>query len=271
MTPEKFLLSSHLFAENAPLALGQMWEDKYFTDVTLATADHQEILAHRVVLSSYSEFFKAVLTKHPHQNTLLFLKGINHSELESVLEFMYRGQVEVASASLQTFLAVARDLGVSGLEAPQHPDLEVLDPSLLLSHTPLQEITNNVGDNNPKPNKLPRKIPPGPLQFPEKSNGIDTFPLQSKKKQLVVVDIPPEFRKPAPSVFTCETCGTQFLAKATMETHKLTAHSWKVYKCELCNFKTVDRSSLRMHTSEQHEVKPDINVLTSLESKLQQF
>ena len=267
MAPEKFLLSSHLFAENAPLAFGQMWEDKYFTDVTLATADHREISSHRIVLSSYSKFFKTVLTKHPHQNTLLYLKDVNHSELESVLQFMYRGQVEVASDSLHTFLAVARHLGVSGLETPQDPHL---DPSLP-SHTPLPENTINVGDNNPKPIKLARKIPPSPAKFPEKSNEIDPLPIQSKKKQMVVVDIPPEFRKQAPSVFTCDTCGTQFLAKATLETHKLTAHSWKVYKCELCNFKTVDRNSLRMHTSEHHEANPDINVLTSLENKLQQF
>ena len=55
-----------------------------------------------------------------------------------------------------------------------------------------------------------------------------------------------------PAVFTCDTCGTQFLSRATLEQHNVTAHSWTVFNCTQCNFKTVDPNSLGMHKEAQH-------------------
>ena len=52
---------------------------------------------------------------HPHP--LLYLKGIKYEEMQSILNFIYHGEVNVAQADLSSFLAVAEDLQVKGLSA----------------------------------------------------------------------------------------------------------------------------------------------------------
>ena len=50
-----------------------------------------------------------------YQNILIYLRGVRHADLVSVLEFMYCGSVNVAQEDLNSFLAVAEDLKVKGL------------------------------------------------------------------------------------------------------------------------------------------------------------
>ena len=57
---------------------------------------------------------RAVLRRNPHQHPLLYLKGVKYSDLESVLNFMYHGEVNVAQDDLNSFLAVAEELKVKG-------------------------------------------------------------------------------------------------------------------------------------------------------------
>jgi hypothetical protein len=53
--------------------------------------------------------------RNPHQHPLLYLKGVKYTDLQSVLNFMYHGEVNVAQDELNSFLAVAEDLRVKGL------------------------------------------------------------------------------------------------------------------------------------------------------------
>jgi len=60
-------------------------------------------------------FFRTVLRRNPHTHPLLYLKGVKYSDLQSVLNFMYHGEVNVAQEELNSFLAVAEELRVKGL------------------------------------------------------------------------------------------------------------------------------------------------------------
>merc|ERR1740124_1479188 len=85
-----------------------------FFDVTLA-CDDEQIQAHKVILSACSPFFRNILRRNSHQHPLLYLKGVKYTDLQSVLNFMYHGEVNVAQEELNSFLAVAEDLRVKGL------------------------------------------------------------------------------------------------------------------------------------------------------------
>ena len=93
----------------------QLWQDQDFTDVTLATADGQQVKAHKVILSSCSPFFKDILVKNPHPNPLLYLNNLKLSELQQILEFIYLGQCSLMENDLALFLTKGRDLRISGL------------------------------------------------------------------------------------------------------------------------------------------------------------
>jgi len=111
---EHFCLRWNDFESNISRAFQDIREEEDFFDVTIACEDEQ-VQAHKVILSACSPFFKKILKKHPHQHPLLFLKGVKYSDILSILNFMYHGEVNVTQDDLNGFLAVAEELKVKGL------------------------------------------------------------------------------------------------------------------------------------------------------------
>ncbi len=101
------------------MAFRELRQEKDFFDVTLTCDDDQQLEAHKVILSACSPFFRNILRRNPHQHPLLYLKGVKYTDLQSVLNFMYHGEVNVAQEELNSFLAVAEDLRVKGLTQNQ--------------------------------------------------------------------------------------------------------------------------------------------------------
>jgi len=115
MGSEKFCLKWNDFESNISSAFRDLRTDKELFDVTLA-CDEDHIPAHKVILSACSNFFRNIFRRSGNsQNMFLYLKGVSAKDMESVLSFMYHGEVSVAQDDLNTFLAVAEDLQVKGL------------------------------------------------------------------------------------------------------------------------------------------------------------
>ena len=114
---EKFCLKWNDFESNISVAFRDIREEREFFDVTLVCEENNaQIEAHKVILGACSPFFRSVLKRNSqHKHPLLFLKGIKFTDLESVLNFMYHGEVNVAQDQLNSFLQVAEDLNVKGL------------------------------------------------------------------------------------------------------------------------------------------------------------
>ena len=130
MGSEKFCLRWNDFESNISSAFKDLRDDKDFFDLTLACEDDEKIQAHKVILAACSPFFHHVLRHNPHQHPLLYLKGIKHTDLQSVLSFMYHGEVNVAQEELNSFLAVAEELKIKGLtqNSPREPNLRKEKP-----------------------------------------------------------------------------------------------------------------------------------------------
>jgi len=114
MTSEKFCLRWNDFESNISQAFQEIRNDNDLFDVTLA-CDDEQIQCHKLILSACSLFFRNILRRNPHQHPLLYLKGVNCVDIESILNFMYHGEVSIAQEQLNSFLAVAEDLQVKGL------------------------------------------------------------------------------------------------------------------------------------------------------------
>ena len=113
-TKEKFCLKWNDFESNISSSFKDIKDEKDFMDVTLACEESQ-VTAHKVVLSACSSFFRSVLRRNPHQHPLLYIKGVSISDLESLLDFMYYGEVNIAQENLNSFLSVAEELQIKGL------------------------------------------------------------------------------------------------------------------------------------------------------------
>lgn len=88
------------------------------TDVTLATSD-QTFPAHKLVLSVCSSFFRDLFSK-PEMNlnvnqSVVYLKDVSSRQLEMLLSYMYRGEINVEEGDLVKLLQTAKGLGVKGL------------------------------------------------------------------------------------------------------------------------------------------------------------
>ena len=114
MSSEKFCLKWNDFESNITSAFRDLKDEKDFFDVTIACGDDQ-VQAHKVILSACSPFFKNLLRRNQHPHPLLYLKGITFSGIQSVLNFMYYGEANIAQEDLNTFLSVAEELKVKGL------------------------------------------------------------------------------------------------------------------------------------------------------------
>eukprot|EP00091_Calanus_sinicus_P016977 TRINITY_DN36694_c0_g1_i1.p1 TRINITY_DN36694_c0_g1~~TRINITY_DN36694_c0_g1_i1.p1 ORF type:complete len:116 (-),score=23.89 TRINITY_DN36694_c0_g1_i1:69-416(-) len=111
---DKFNLSWDTFQENIGNSLRDLRIEQDFFDVTIASDDNQQIEAHKLILSASSSFFKTVLKNNPHQHPLIYLKGINMTNIKAMIDFMYHGQVEVGQDGLNEFLTAAEELKVRG-------------------------------------------------------------------------------------------------------------------------------------------------------------
>ena len=90
-------------------------DDQRLFDVTLATNDGQHIQAHKIILSAGSNFFDNIFVKSNHDNMLIYLRGIDSTQLEYVTDFIYNGEIFIAEEELRQFLQTARELQVKGL------------------------------------------------------------------------------------------------------------------------------------------------------------
>jgi len=118
MANEKFCLRWTDFESNIGVAFRELREEKDFFDVTLVCNEDQ-IQAHKVILSASSPFFRSILKRNPHTHPLIYLRGVKLNNLQSVLDFMYTGEANVAQEELNSFLAVAEELKIKGLTESQ--------------------------------------------------------------------------------------------------------------------------------------------------------
>ena len=117
MSQEKYgMLEWHTYSEHMIDMMHDLLTSKDFTDVTFVTSDEKAIKAHRNILSACSPVFKNILQMEPqNQQPTIYLRGIQYSEIEAILQFIYLGEAKVCEERMNEFLMVARDLKIKEL------------------------------------------------------------------------------------------------------------------------------------------------------------
>nr|XP_036675647.1 protein tramtrack, alpha isoform isoform X1 [Drosophila suzukii]XP_036675648.1 protein tramtrack, alpha isoform isoform X1 [Drosophila suzukii]XP_036675649.1 protein tramtrack, alpha isoform isoform X1 [Drosophila suzukii] len=114
MASQRFCLRWNNHQSNLLSVFDQLLHAETFTDVTLAV-DGQYLKAHKMVLSACSPYFNALFVNHPEKHPIVILKDVPYSDMKSLLDFMYRGEVSVDQERLTAFLRVAESLRIKGL------------------------------------------------------------------------------------------------------------------------------------------------------------
>ena len=105
------------FNQHLMSSFRQLRDEPDFTDVTLAGDDGQMMEAHKVILAASSPLFQSLL-KGPKQliSQLIYLRGVKSADLSVLLDYVYLGEVILPEERLQSFLLLANDLQLRGLE-----------------------------------------------------------------------------------------------------------------------------------------------------------
>lgn len=123
-SPQQFCLRWNNYQSNLTNVFDQLLQSESFVDVTLACDGHS-VKAHKMVLSACSPYFQALFFDNPCQHPIVILKDIKWPELKAVVEFMYKGEINVSQEQIGPLLKVAESLKVRGLaDVNSEHDLE---------------------------------------------------------------------------------------------------------------------------------------------------
>ncbi|XP_017783504.1 PREDICTED: longitudinals lacking protein, isoforms A/B/D/L-like isoform X3 [Nicrophorus vespilloides] len=89
-------------------------ENGVLVDCTLA-AEGKYLNAHKVVLSACSPYFEALLSQNYDKHPIFILKDVKYQELKAMMDYMYRGEVNISQDQLGALLKAAESLQIKGL------------------------------------------------------------------------------------------------------------------------------------------------------------
>ena len=280
MHPEMLSFNWYNQAAHVKKILQDLRSDDSFSDVTLVTDDKKSMRAHRNILSACSSVFQDILkldsqTIHP----IIYLRGINHFEMNSILEFIYFGQVTMSQEKVNEVLAVAKSLDIRDLSLTQD-DEKVLD---VVTNTDTVDDIHGEDDvqtlNEFQRNDCikPKDINTKDLDdITHVGNAIDTddedevesFEFQgnnsiNSKDEISNENLEDLARNKDSKhiiseecedvIFHCSECGKQFNTQRQFSIHKESVHLGIRYKCTLCDKQYCDESGLRRHRKSIHE------------------
>ncbi|XP_058443325.1 transcription factor GAGA-like isoform X2 [Malaya genurostris] len=114
MSAQQFSLRWNNYTNYITGAFDSLRYEEDLVDVTLC-CEGRKIRAHKILLSACSAYFKEIFKENPCQHPVIIFKNVKYSDLMSIVEFMYQGEVSVVQESLPSFLHTAELLSIRGL------------------------------------------------------------------------------------------------------------------------------------------------------------
>ncbi|XP_025419203.1 zinc finger and BTB domain-containing protein 18-like isoform X2 [Sipha flava] len=155
-------------------------ESGSLVDCALA-AEGQYMNAHKVVLSACSPYFAMLLNQHFDKYPVLILKDVTYQELRSMMDYMYRGEVNITQEQLGSFLKAAESLQIKGLSESSGRSDRKLDTRKNSTRNispglPKKSVTPKVSDGAFDPSMTVPPLPPQTI--------VPTIP-NTKRRKLV--------------------------------------------------------------------------------------
>ncbi|XP_043240056.1 protein tramtrack, beta isoform-like isoform X8 [Amphibalanus amphitrite] len=121
MDSQKFCLKWDGFQGSVTSVFDHLRADSELVDVTLC-CEGQRVRAHRMMLSACSPYFRELFKDLSCQQLVIFLKDTSAADLTAIVEFMYKGKVNVSQSQLASFIKTAEMLQVQGLSGGDDKD-----------------------------------------------------------------------------------------------------------------------------------------------------
>ena len=276
MDVEKYCLKWNEFEETIRNYFKALRSEQKLFDVTLATDDGHQIQAHKVILSSGSDFFSDIFSKFDKPDMFVYLKGITRTDLENITNFLYNGETFVPQQQLPTFLENAQELKVKGLKNVEDSNSDEPTHNVLIAEEKFQRniaIAESEAEDNSYTGKQQLDIESNISAFKEdysfneknlklnghleklieKSEGLWKCILcektsNRKYSMLLYAEIHVEG-----NIQSCSICVKTFNTRDGLRTHVNDIHS-KLYSYMVCGKADMNKSSVRNHKKKCHGI-----------------
>ena len=116
---DKFSLRWNDFQDHINNAFTALRKDSDFTDVTLVSEDGNKVYAHQVILAASSPFFQNLLRNNKHAHPLICMTEVKFEDLLAIIDLLYYGETNINQDNIDTFLNIAEELKLEGLNGAE--------------------------------------------------------------------------------------------------------------------------------------------------------
>ena len=220
------------------------------SDVTLISDDSKFIKAHKVILSAVSPTFKEMFLSMPQTTSVIFLRGINHLEIESILEFIYLGQTSIHQERIDELLNVAEIFGLQDISQNVKHEQEYFEEIDYENEEMKEDLVSAESNNSPddfekeieedKNIEISKKL--SNSICPECNKSFFDDPTLSKHLKAVHIGIKHK----------CEVCDKEFTQKTNLRFHHLSVHEGMMFHCKKCEYSAKTNDILKLHNRSVH-------------------
>ena len=243
---EKFSLKWNDFTSNVHKSFQTLRKEEDFFDITLIGDDYKHVTAHKLVLSSSSEYFKNVFSnnkKYFQSQAMICLEGLDHGDLNNVLDYIYQGEVQIQQHEIERFLKIAERLKLEGLIGGVKHDEEAKTENTLKEEILIQDDFYEQKNEN----KWSREV--GIIEKPVlkiQASEIETLEELDQK-------VEDSYTKLSTGLYSCHHCEKSFKKKDHIREHVEIHFEGLSFPCTLCDATLRSRKSLRYHKSKHHK------------------
>ena len=222
MDQEKFGVSWPNYLDHLRSMMKGLMMNDEFSDVTLVTEDKKHINANIFILSTCSLVFRDIFLKNRNSNPIIYLRGVQYSELEPMIQFIYLGEASFYEERMDEFLAVAKSLQIKGLCNDES------ETEFELNFKP--SACDSVRSEN----------------FEEETVMSDQIKIQEQQER-------PREDAQVKGRYDCDLCHKTYSLKGGLKIHKQSAHQGIKYACDQCDHQFTTKHSLTEHIQSKHE------------------
>ena len=244
---EKYSLTWHTYSDHMKVMMKEMMTSGDFADVTLVCDDKKHIRVHKNILAACSSVFKDILQVE--NSSVIFLKGVKFSEMQSILGYIYLGEATVDQAQIEHFFDNAKSLDIKGLNSNEGASEE--------KYTDEHLIIGNENETFGTRNEDYANIKNEALSADEEE--VENY-ANIKNETLSVDEEEVENKTPKQKSskgnenrqFKCNECHKIFCGPSGLFQHNKHVHEGITYDCSQCDIKASKKSHLKRHIERKH-------------------
>ena len=241
---EKFHINWNDFQAKVSSSFQTIRDEGQFSDVTLVSDDQVSFPLHKLVLSTSSNLFKTLLVNNPHPNPLLYLHGVNSFMMKHIIDFMYKGQVDIVQDQLDHFLIEAQKFQLEGLMPSADEEIQNSTRTNMYENK-ISKVENDISfDHDNKEAVNFAEAHETTVKTICKVNKIENREIVGQKVEDMIY-----FED---GLYKCRFCGKEIKDRSNARKHADTHLEGVAYECHQCNKKFRSKNSLYFHTNKYH-------------------